>query len=111
MVAAPIAVTESTLEPGAPVVLVPTSVVLDGSEFGGISLIGRGAWNVFADNRVEGSAACALGLVADFFEPQALATRNVFVGNQVSQFVPRDSAYYGTGAHVFFDAHTRARTS
>lgn len=83
-------------------------VVLDGSEYGGITLVGKGAANHFGQNRVEGSAAYALGLVADFFDAQAPATDNVFVGNKLSHFVPRDSAVYGTGAHVFLDAHTRS---
>ena len=82
-------------------------VVLDGSEFGGISLFGAGVGNYIAENRVEGSAAYALGLVADFFAPEGVATANAFAGNQISQFTPRDSSYYGTGAHVFFDVNTR----
>jgi hypothetical protein len=83
-------------------------VVLDGSEYGGITLIGRGAANEFRQNRVEGSAAYALGLVADFFDPEAPATDNVLAGNKVSRFTPRDSAVYGDGAHVFLDTHTRS---
>jgi hypothetical protein len=82
-------------------------VVMNGSDFGAISLIGAGAFNVFAENRVEGSAAYALGLVADFFAPDSIATANLFLGNQISQFTPRDSAFYGSGAHVFFDVNTR----
>lgn len=82
-------------------------VVMDGSEFGGISLFGAGSLNFFVENRVKGSAAYALGLAADFFSPDAIATANVFLGNQISQFTPRDSAVYGSGAHVFFDANTR----
>jgi hypothetical protein len=85
-------------------------VVLDGSEYGGITLFGKGASNHFGQNRVEGSAAYALGLVADFFDAQAPATNNAFVGNKLTHFVPRDSAVYGTGAHVFLDAHTRSNT-
>jgi hypothetical protein len=49
-----------------------------------------------------------LGLVADFFAPGGVATANAFAGNQISRFAPRDSSIYGTGAHVFFDAHSRA---
>jgi hypothetical protein len=83
-------------------------VVLDGSEYGGISLVGGGASNVIAQNRVEGSAAYALGLVADFSGQETVSTGNLLVANRISRFTPRDSGYYGTGAHVFFDANTRA---
>jgi hypothetical protein len=83
-------------------------VVLDGSDYGGITLIGRGAGNEFTKNRVEGSAAYALGLVADFFDPEALATNNAFVNNKIGHFVPRDSSYYGEGATFFLDTHTRS---
>jgi hypothetical protein len=80
-------------------------VVMDGSDYGGISLFGAGRLNVFVGNRVEGRAAYALGLVAD--APEGVATTNSFVGNQISSFTPRDSGWYGAGAHVFFDVHTR----
>ena len=82
-------------------------VVLDGSDFGGISLFGGGAGNYIAENRIEGSAAYALGLVSDFFAPDAVATANAFAGNQISQFNPRESNVYGLSAHVFFDVNTR----
>jgi hypothetical protein len=85
-------------------------VVLDGSEYGGISLIGAGARNVFRDNIVEGSAAFSFGLVADSYAPDAIAEENSFAGNSISHFTPRDSAYYGAGVHVFFDTHTRRNT-
>ena len=78
---------------------------MDGSDFGGISLFGAGSNNVFVGNRVDGSAAYAVGLVSD--APDAAATSNFFVGNQLSTFTPRDSSWYGTGAHVFFDVNTR----
>jgi hypothetical protein len=82
-------------------------VVMNGSEYGAISLFGAGTFNAFVGNRVEGSAAYALGLVADFFSPDPIAKANRFLGNQISRFTPRDSAVYGSGAHVFFDANTR----
>jgi hypothetical protein len=83
-------------------------VVLDGSDFGGISLFGGGTSNYLAQNQVEGSGAYALGLVSDFFAPDGVATENSFAGNQISLFSPRDSAVYGTGAGVFFDTHSQA---
>ena len=82
-------------------------IVLDGSDFGGISLIGAGARNRFSDNRIEGSGAYALGLVQDAFAPEGLAEGNRFTGNQLSGFTPRDSQVYGEGVHVFFDVNTR----
>ncbi len=82
-------------------------VVMDGSDWGGITLFGPGSRNLFAANRVEGSGAYALGLVADFYAPEREATENSFVGNDISRFTPRDSSVYGPGVHVFFDANTR----
>lgn len=82
-------------------------VVMEGSDYGGISLFGAGSLNFFVGNRVEGSAAYAVGLVSDFYAPDAPATTNRFVGTQLSSFTPRDSSAYGTGAHVFFDVNTR----
>lgn len=80
---------------------------MDGSDYGGISLVGAGSTNFFVGNRVEGSAAYAFGLISDFFEPDSAATTNFFVGNRLSSFTPRDSSVYGAGVHVFFDANTR----
>lgn len=82
-------------------------VVLDGSDWGGISMFGGGSRNAFVANRVEGSAAYTFGLVADFYSPDSQATENLFAGNQISRFTPRDSAVYGPGVDVFFDTHTR----
>lgn len=83
-------------------------VVLDGSDFGGVSLVGGGARNYIAQNVVEGSGAYALGLVGDFFAPDVAATVNAFAGNRISHFTPRESSVYGFGVHIFFDAHSRA---
>jgi hypothetical protein len=83
-------------------------IVLDGSDFAGISLIGGGARNSFTQNVIEGSGAFALGLVADFFAPDTVAQANAFAGNQISHFNPRESSVYGFATHVFFDAHSRA---
>lgn len=83
-------------------------VVLDGSDFGGISLIGKGTANDLSLNWVEGSAAYALGLVTDNNDPEKLAVKNVLAANKLSDFVPRDSPYYGDGATIFLDTHTRA---
>lgn len=82
-------------------------VVMDGSDWGGISLFGARSSNYFVGNRVEGSAAYALGLIADPYSPDAIATENVFLGSQLLRFTPRDSPVYGTGVHVFFDENTR----
>ncbi len=82
-------------------------VVMDGSDWGAITLFGHGSRNLFAGNRVERSGAYALGLVADFYVPELEATENRFVGNDISRFTPRDSSVYGPGVHVFFDANTR----
>ena len=78
-------------------------LVMNGSYFGGISLVGGGTNNYFGQNRIEGSAAYALGLVADFFGSPAPQTGNAFAGNNLSAFHPLDSPYYGSGANVFFD--------
>ena len=79
-------------------------VTLSGSYFGGISLYGGGTNNYIAQNRVNGSAAYAFGLVSDFAPD--VATSNVLAGNNISHFTPADSPFFGSGADVFFDAHT-----
>jgi hypothetical protein len=83
-------------------------VVMDGSWFGAISFYGPGSNNYFGQNTVEGSAAYALGLVADPSDPPtAVATSNAFAGNNIAGFQPLDSPIFGSGAHVFFDVNTR----
>lgn len=82
-------------------------VVMDGSDFGGITLYSGGSENLFAQNVVEGSAAYALGLASPFFPAEFFSTANTIRGNHLARFTPSDSTYWGSGAHVFFDIHAR----
>jgi hypothetical protein len=85
-------------------------VVLDGSDFGGITLYTGGTDNLFLQNTVEGSGAYAIGLASPFLPPQFFARDNVLRGNQISRFTPRFSSFWGAGAHVLFDANAIGNT-
>jgi hypothetical protein len=78
-------------------------IVMDGSDFGGITLYTGGSDNVFSHNVVEGSAAYALGLASPFLPAVFFATGNTFRGNKIHRFTPRDSSFWGSGAHILFD--------
>ncbi|HEX5042139.1 MAG TPA: right-handed parallel beta-helix repeat-containing protein [Candidatus Polarisedimenticolaceae bacterium] len=80
-------------------------VVLDGSDFGGITLYTGGSANQFLQNTVEGSGAYAVGLASPFLPAQFFARDNLLRGNQISQFVPRFSSFWGEGADVLFDVN------
>ncbi|HJT81451.1 MAG TPA: right-handed parallel beta-helix repeat-containing protein [Chthoniobacterales bacterium] len=82
-------------------------LVMDESDYGGISLVGAASRNEVSDNKVEGTAAYALGIVNDFLGADALAEDNLFSGNNISKFGARDSTVYGMGADVFFDTNSR----
>lgn len=81
-------------------------IVLNESEYGGISLFGTGSFNSFVNNRVEGSATYALAL-SYLSSPDNIATLNVFSKNELRDFVPRVSNTHGFGVHVLFDENTR----
>ena len=78
-------------------------IVMDGSNFGAITLYTGGNANVFSQNVVEGSAAYALGLASPFLPALFPATDNVFRGNRLQRFTPVDSVFWGPGAHILFD--------
>jgi hypothetical protein len=80
-------------------------VVLDASDFGGITLYTGGTGNQFLENTVEGSGAYAIGLASPFLPPQFYARDNLLRGNQISQFTPRFSSFWGEGADVLFDVN------
>jgi hypothetical protein len=86
-------------------VLQHNRVVLDGSDFGAITLYTGGTGNQFLQNTVEGSGAYALGLASPFLPPQFFARDNLLRGNQISQFTPRFSSFWGEGADVLFDVN------
>ncbi len=74
------------------------------SEAGGVTVLGGGRRNRVGQNTFKGGAAYALGILANANAPEALAEENVFNNNNISQFVPRDSQWYGTGVDVLFDS-------
>jgi len=81
--------------------IVHNRIVQDGSDFGGITLLGASSNNLVADNTVEGSGAYAFGLMdGGSGAPQR---GNAFVNNRLWRFTPRTSAYFGFGTDVFFD--------
>jgi hypothetical protein len=76
------------------------------SEFGAISFVGAGRNNLIAHNTVQGSAAYALGVVSDF-DLSAIASNNLLVDNNISNFAPRESSTLGFAAHIFLDVNSR----
>ena len=91
-------------------VLEHNRVVLDGSDFGGITLYTGGTGNQFLQNVVEGSGAYAVGLASPFLPPEFFARDNLFRGNQLNRFTPRFSSFWGAGAHVLFDVNAIGNT-
>jgi len=85
-------------------------VVLDGSDFGGITLYAGGTGNQFLQNVVEGSGAYALGLASPFLPAQFFSRDNLLRGNQLSRFTYRFSSFWGAGADVLFDVNAMGNT-
>ncbi len=74
-------------------------VVMHGSSYGGITLLGRGVGNTVSSNRIDGAAEWALGLVAyDTADPRLEG--NALSGNDLTRFA-------GALADVYFGPATR----
>lgn len=85
-------------------------VVLDGSDFGGITLYAGGTGNQFLQNAVEGSGAYAIGLASPFLPARFFSRENLLRGNQLSRFTYRFSSFWGAGADVLFDVNAIGNT-